>query len=185
MRVFFRIKNNAGITLLELLIVVAILSILVKLSSVQHEMSVRKSRRAEAKIALAAIYNLEKAFYSEYSAYMPSLGAIGYTPEGNKRFYYVEPCYDSIAFPFAGTITGFSGAMGTIAYTTVNMPWPETWNPIPSHACGTFTPVCSAYPNNPQTIKPLASGNLCAACYTDVWTIDQAKTISNCADGLR
>ena len=179
------IKNSFGITLLELLITISVVGILASIGSTQYQMSVRKSRRAEAKLYLTSVYSLEKAFYSEYSAYMPSLGAIGFSPEGHRRFYYIEPCFDSIAFPFAGTISGYTGGLGTIAFPTLNMPWAELWSPQVGHSCGTFTPVCSAYPNDPQSFLALASGNLCAACATDLWTMDERKRLVNCSNGLR
>jgi len=79
------LRKQAGFTLIELMIVVGIIGILVSVSVPLYNKYQRKSRQAEAKIALGAIYALEKSFYSEYSAYGLGVDAIGYTPEGSRE----------------------------------------------------------------------------------------------------
>ena len=101
--------SEAGLTLLELMMIAAIVGILSALAVTQYETYQRKAIRAEAKLALSAIYSLEKAFYSEYSAYVPSLDAIGYAPETSRRFYKVGWGNPS---NFASSITGYSGGFG-------------------------------------------------------------------------
>jgi hypothetical protein len=46
-----------------------------------------KARQSEAKIALAAVYGAEKSYFQEYGYYASSFNSIGYTPEGQRRFY--------------------------------------------------------------------------------------------------
>src|SRR4051812_18447398 len=82
-------QQEAGFTLIELMIVVGIIGILVSIAAPNFAKYQAKARQSEAKIALADIYTGEKSFYSEYSAYAGAFDAIGYAPEGARRFYGV------------------------------------------------------------------------------------------------
>jgi prepilin-type N-terminal cleavage/methylation domain-containing protein len=109
-------KEQTGFTLIELMIVVGIIGILVSISGPQYRRYQNKARQAEAKVALGAIYSLEKAFYSEYSAYALSFAAIGYAPEGNRRFYRHQTCSGANVTAWAGTVTGYGGSTGIPLY---------------------------------------------------------------------
>src|SRR3989344_3524822 len=89
MKLFNPRSNQQGFTLIELMIVVGIIGILVSIAAPNFSRYQSKARQSEAKIALAAVFSGEKSFYSEYAAYISSMAAIGYAPEGAKRFYNV------------------------------------------------------------------------------------------------
>lgn len=112
------LRKTQGFTVLELLVAVAIVGILVNLSITNYNSKKAKAHQAEAKLALAAVFNLEKSFYSEYAAYIADFDAIGYTPEGYKRFYAIG----WQATSNAGTIKGYSSAPGVSYYAPVNRP---------------------------------------------------------------
>jgi prepilin-type N-terminal cleavage/methylation domain-containing protein len=78
--------KNLGFTLIELMIVVAIIGILAAVAIPQYQNYVAKSRKVEANLALSAIYKAEKSHFAEYSYYTACLSQIGYMPEG-----YVNP----------------------------------------------------------------------------------------------
>src|ERR1700746_1297101 len=101
-----KIYNQKGFTLIELMIVVGIIGILVAIAAPNFSRYQSKARQSEAKLALAAIYAGKKSFYSEYAAYIGSFDAIGYSPEGQKRFY-------SVGWSAASaSITGYTGSGG-------------------------------------------------------------------------
>ena len=71
-----------GFSLLELMIVVAIIGILSALAIPNFIKYRAKAKQAEAKINLAAIYMAEKSFITEYNTYSSYLGSMGFTSEG-------------------------------------------------------------------------------------------------------
>jgi len=163
------------------MIVVGIIGILVSIAAPQFNKYQRKARQAEAKIALAAIFSLEKGFYSEYSAYAPSFDAIGYTPEGQRRFYYTQITAD--ANGYTGTITGYSGSLATPWYSNHNSPFPWGGSLGSPFTCDqTFTGA--AYGNDPQAFYAWAMGNLYPPGVIDGWQINHLKVLSNCSVGL-
>jgi len=88
-RVRSLLSDASGFTLVELMIVVAIIGILAAVAIPNYQKYQAKARQTEAKIALAAVYTAEKAFYTEQSSYTGCLRMIGYAPEGARRFYAV------------------------------------------------------------------------------------------------
>jgi type IV pilus assembly protein PilA len=96
--------NSSGFTLVELMVVVAIIGILAAVAIPNYQKYQAKARQTEAKIALAAIYTAEKSFNSENGSYTGCLRQAGFVPEGANRYY-------SIGFPKA-TVTGASTACG-------------------------------------------------------------------------
>ncbi len=160
--------KQGGFTLIELMIVVGIVGILVAVAAPNFSRYQSKARQSEAKLALAAVYGAEKAFYSEYSAYIPSFDAIGYVPEGAKRFY-------SVGWSgAAGGVTGYAGNTTNSVWQRVN--YPAVWTICTSHVTGLPAAVTTA---DLQTFTAGARGQLRDGSNCDYWTIDQIKSISN------
>jgi prepilin-type N-terminal cleavage/methylation domain-containing protein len=68
-----RSNRQHGFTLIELMIVVAIIGILAAVAIPAFSNYQNRSRRAEAFANLGAIANLEKSYFSEYAVYVPVL----------------------------------------------------------------------------------------------------------------
>jgi|GEM_PF-541892 len=78
--------NQSGFSLVELIVVVAIIGLLSTLAVPQYNKLSHRASSSEAKVMLAAIHTAEKSFHAEYGAYHRSFVAIGFSPEGKVRY---------------------------------------------------------------------------------------------------
>jgi prepilin-type N-terminal cleavage/methylation domain-containing protein len=83
-----RLKHT-GFTLIELMIVVAIIGILAAIAVPNFLKFQGRSRQSEAKANLKAMFTAERAYYQQNNTYSPLINAIGFTPERGNRY-----CYD-------------------------------------------------------------------------------------------
>ncbi len=81
MKKFFnRTSSQAGFTLVELMIVVAIIGILSAVAVPNFKKYQAKSKTSEGKIQLAAAYTAEQSFYGDFGMYSICLRYMGYDP---------------------------------------------------------------------------------------------------------
>ena len=66
-----RIKKNQGFTLVELMIVVAIIGILTSIALPYFSLQQSLARRAEMVIGISAFWTSEQYSFSEYNVYTP------------------------------------------------------------------------------------------------------------------
>jgi type IV pilus assembly protein PilA len=173
-----KVKNSqSGFSLVELMIVVAIIGILSSIAVPQFQKFIFKARQTEAKTGLSSLYTAEKAFYGEWSQYDERFEVIGYMPEG-KYFYNIgftdatmtSSNYEASS-PYTGTANGNS-----LAYCSVNptkcsnmaSASSATSNGIIDNAGLHFAATAQAVSLNPD------GGN-------DEWNINESKVISNVA----
>lgn len=81
-------KRYSGFTLVELMIVVAIIAFLAMLTLPSFLKYSAKSKRAEAYLNLGAIYAAEKAYWAENSEYTDDLTKLNWKPEGEHFYSY-------------------------------------------------------------------------------------------------
>jgi type IV pilus assembly protein PilA len=83
-----RTKEN-GFTLIELMVVVAIVGLLSAVAVPNFKKYQAKAKIAEAKLQLAAIYTAEASFFSDFHIYHQCLTYMGYDPgpEAANRYY--------------------------------------------------------------------------------------------------
>lgn len=81
-------QNQAGFTLIELMIVVAIIGILAAIAIPNFMKFQGRSRQSEAKANLKAMFTAELAYYQQNNTYSPLINAIGFTPERGNRYTY-------------------------------------------------------------------------------------------------
>lgn len=86
-----------GFSLIELMIVVAIIAFLAMIAVPNFSRFLAKAKRAEAYMNLSSIYIAQKAYWAEHGTYTTNLSGsdgVGWVPEGYKsggsgeRFYY-------------------------------------------------------------------------------------------------
>lgn len=89
--------KKRGFTLIELMIVVAIIAFLAIVSVPSFMKFLAKAKRAEAYMNLSSIYAAQKAYWAEHGKYSDALsgdGGVGWKPEGyngggkGEKFYY-------------------------------------------------------------------------------------------------
>jgi prepilin-type N-terminal cleavage/methylation domain-containing protein len=91
------IKKTSGFTLIELMIVVAIIAFLTMISVPSVLKFLAKAKRTEAYANLSSLYVAQKAYWAEHGVYNKQLageGSLGWKPEGyvgggkKERFNY-------------------------------------------------------------------------------------------------
>jgi type IV pilus assembly protein PilA len=77
-----------GFTLIELMIVVAIIGLLAALAIPNFIKFQARSKQSEAKTNLRAIFTTQKSYYGNKQQYLESFDMIGFAPEYNNRYAY-------------------------------------------------------------------------------------------------
>jgi type IV pilus assembly protein PilA len=136
-----------GFTLIELMIVVAIIGILAAIAIPNFLKFQAKARQSEAKTALAAIFTAQTAYYAEFSNMASSFANANWAPAGTPKYAYamwdsLEGSTSTTPFNFRTTAQGVNAACGTAmaappaqvndftacaAGNVDNDPSPDTW----------------------------------------------------------
>jgi type IV pilus assembly protein PilA len=92
-----RSKNKKGFTLIELMIVVAIIGILAAIAIPNFLRFQAKSKQSEAKTNLGGIFTAETAFYGDNN-FFGNFGQIAWAPTGTARYTFYSGGYTNGPF---------------------------------------------------------------------------------------
>jgi type IV pilus assembly protein PilA len=80
--------TRKGFTLVELMIVVAVIGVLAALAVPNYIRFQARSKQSEAKGTLKAAFTTERAYYQEHSTYSSCTKKLGFAPERGNRYRY-------------------------------------------------------------------------------------------------
>ena len=101
-------NNSKGFTLIELMIVVAIIGILAAIAIPNFLTYQCKSRQAEAKTNLGGIRVSQEAYFAEFDTYTGVWDNLGFAVKGNQRYSYT---IGGGATTFGATADGTQGTV--------------------------------------------------------------------------
>lgn len=111
MKTFLKsLKRDSGFTLVELMVVVAIIGLLSAVAIPNFKKYQAKSKISEAKLQLSAIYTAEQSFFSDFNIYGVCLPYMGFDPTVERLNRYF-----AVGFPSGGTIdtTAYTAAVNS------------------------------------------------------------------------
>jgi type IV pilus assembly protein PilA len=158
------LRSKKGFTLIELMIVVAIIGILAAIAIPNFLKFQAKSKQSEAKSNLGAIYTGQIAYLGETNSYGDFVG-INWSPSGNPRYHYTLGSY-----VFANNDNTNRGAsVGTAPGTPV-------WTGNLNKAMDNNNTVISGYDASPgvtgsTVMKAGAVGSISNTGVGDCWAI--------------
>lgn len=178
--------SQKGFSLVELMVVVAIIGVLASIAVPQVNKFIAKARQSEAKTNLSSYYTSQKAFQSEYGVFDPRFLAIGFSPAGELRYNVGVTQTAPLATPangFNGTIVGTdSNAMAYCAAATAAIG--AAGCKMLLGAGGAAVPALTGTAFTATTFNARATAVIVSGAVADVWQINQNKQISNPTNGI-
>jgi type IV pilus assembly protein PilA len=192
--------NQRGFTLVELMVVVAIIGILVSVAIPQYQKYQARARQTEAKITLGSVYTAETSFAVENSSFTSCISNIGVAPNGQTIYYVAgfkaasalmtcgpnnNATCDAISWPQAGAVTcaAVDTTLGATQYSTQTATGKA--NTTAAAAALSDLPAAAAATLSQNVFSIEAVGQVTVSTtLKDVWTMDNTKSLANTASNI-
>lgn len=165
------LKKQEGFTLVELMVVVAIIGILSAVAIPNFKRYQAKSKVSEAKLSLAGIFTGQTTLQSDYDSFAPCMDFSGFSDPAN-------------AYYSVGWTADNGGLRGAVNARLAGTPCGATFEYQADRGTGgaahgaIVAAVGTAITSN--TFTAGAEGNISAdSPATDQWTINEDKTLTN------
>jgi type IV pilus assembly protein PilA len=106
------LTNNKGFTLIELMIVVAIIGILAAIAIPNFMAYQCKAKQSEAKSNLGNIRSMQEAYFAEYDTYN-GLTTVGFSTKGTARYTYTMNAADTAGFTAQASTSNLNNTTDT------------------------------------------------------------------------
>ena len=167
------LKGKKGFTLIELMIVVAIIGILAAIAIPNFLKFQAKSKQSEAKTNLGAIFTGELSFFGEQNQY-GGFSQIGWSPSGTPRYHYTLSGWADNAFSGVGALS-----------TQVTVPgWTGNLNSVADNNGALINPpAIGIVAGPPASFAAGAGGKISNNANSDGWLINEERRLWWTADG--
>jgi type IV pilus assembly protein PilA len=178
------LRSKKGFTLIELMIVVAIIGILAAIAIPNFLKFQAKSKQSEAKSNLGAIFTGEISYFGEQNAYGDFV-AVNWVPSGTPRYHYMLGTFAVGPDRVNVGATTLFGSATAIANATS---WVANLNNVTDNGATTtlYTPVAPII-DNAATPSPVftagATGRISTSGIQDAWSINQNRLLVWTTDG--
>ena len=191
-----RLRSSQAFTLVELMVVVAIIGILSSIAIPNYQRYQARTRQSEAKVGLSAIYTAEEGFTAEAGTFTYCLRQIGVGGDSVQKRYFALGMYwesdlgancgpqgnlNCWYYTFSGASAGTrcsggsDGAFDETAKTNKGFT-------LMTNSNGNIPSGIASYSQN--TFVAIAIGNVSTDDVTDLWTINHNKTLVNAIPGI-
>lgn len=158
---FKLIHSKKGFTLIELMIVVAIIGILAAIAIPNFLQYQAKSKQSEAKVNLKGVFTSETSYFSEVNSY-PTITLTGYSPQGTSRY--------SLSANGAGAEFGPAGNT-----------WVDSANT--NGQCTTPITAIASFVGGQTGFSATAWGKVSNLTINDIWQINDMNGLCNTQRG--
>jgi type IV pilus assembly protein PilA len=179
-----KLIKKKGFTLVELMIVVAIIGILAAIAIPNFIKFQARSKQSEPKANLKALFTAQRAYFSEKDSYNSTVGDIGFNPERGNRYFLATGCATLTQRTVAqeSSTTGDCGFAvdvfkGYLAITTGSIAnATESAATAGAGTCGLATTGCVVL-GNTGAFAGIAAGNVDNDSVIDNWLVSSMSMV--------